>query len=60
MWLCGMNYLSSDYSSGEDKMDQKNKSAKTVTTKTWYLGRVYRMGRKIGNMWSEYRQLIDI
>ena len=37
----------------------KSKSAKTLTTKTWYLRRAYRMRHKIGNMWIEYGQLID-
>ena len=38
------------------KMDYKSKSAKRLTTKTWYLGRVYKMHCKIGNVWIEYQQ----
>ena len=33
---------------------------KSLTTKTWYLGRIYKMRGKIGNMWIEYQQLIDL
>jgi hypothetical protein len=32
----------------------KIKLAKTLTIKTWYLGRVYKMHCKIGNMWIDY------
>ena len=36
-----------------------NKS-KALTTKTWYLGRVYKMRRKIANRWVEYREPVDL
>ena len=39
---------------------KKNTAAQTLTTKTWYLGRVYTMRYKIGNRWIEYRQPIDL
>jgi ribosomal protein S26 len=39
---------------------REKKSTKTLTTKTWYLGRVYRMHHEISNMWIEYRHRIDL
>ena len=33
---------------------------KRDTTKTWYLGRVYRVCHKIGNRWIEYGQPINL
>ena len=44
----------------ESRKEGKSKLAKTFTTKTWYLGRIYRMHRKISNRWMKYRQPIDL
>ena len=40
----------------EKKKEKKEEAIqpKLLTTKTWYLGRVYRMHHKIGNRWIEY------
>ena len=46
-----------------EKLKRKRKrpsKSKALTTKTWYLGRVYKMRRKFANRWVEYREPIDL
>ena len=44
----------------EEKKDRKGKYVKTLTTKTWYLGRVHKIRYKYGNKWTEYWHLLDL
>ena len=34
--------------------------SKALTSKTWYLGKVHKMRRKIANKWVKYREPIDL
>ena len=44
----------------EIKKRGRPRKSKALTTKTWYLGIVYRMRRKIANRWVEYREPVDL
>ena len=58
--MCGIICFPNNVWRCEEKKDRKGKYAKTLTTQTWYLGRVYKIHYKSGNKWIEYWQLIDL
>ena len=50
---CVVSFVSQEVVERIKKRGGKSKLAKALTAKTWYLGRGYRMWRKIGNRWNE-------
>ena len=54
------SFISQGVVEGVKKRGKISRLAKILTTKTWSLGRVYRMCNKIGNRWFEYWQPIDL
>jgi hypothetical protein len=50
---CAVLFISQLVVEGVKKRLERSKLAKTLTTKTWYLGRVYRRRHKIDNRWIE-------
>ena len=54
------SYISQGVVEGVKKRGKISKLAKTLTTKTWSLGRVYRMCNEIGNRWFECWQPIGL
>ena len=58
--VCAVLFIFQAIVEGVKEEGEKRKLAKTLSTKTWYLGRFYRMRRKIGNSWIEYQQPIDL
>ena len=57
---CAVSFIFQGVVEGVKKRGGKKKLVKTLTTKSWYLGRVYRMHCKVGNTWIDYQQPIDL
>ena len=54
---CAVSFVSQAVVEGVNKKDKKTKLAKALTTKTWYLGRVYRWAAQLATCGLDNNQI---